>query len=220
MKSFTHEGFSMTLQVLSLVLMIGYGVSKSDDELIAHGQKVPTLVSESNALPIGSNHRFLIEKHKYKSILNKKNDMKKSILSLGAITFFVYTGLVSCSSTTEKVEDAKEEVVEANKDLDKANEEYLTDVENYRRESADKIATNERSIAEFKTRVANEKKEAKAEYQKKITDLEQKNTDMKKRMDDYKVEGKENWEKFKSEFKYDMDELGKAFKEFTVKSKK
>jgi len=160
MKSFTHEGFSMTLQVLSLVLMIGYGVSKSDDELIAHGQKVPTLVSESNALPIGY------------------------------------------------------------KDLDKANEEYLTDVENYRRESADKIATNERSIAEFKTRVANEKKEAKAEYQKKITDLEQKNTDMKKRMDDYKVEGKENWEKFKSEFKYDMDELGKAFKEFTVKSKK
>ena len=37
-------------------------------------------------------------------------------------------------------------------------------------------------------------------------------------MDDYKVEGKDKWEKFKTEFSHDMDELGKGFKDLTVKN--
>jgi hypothetical protein len=41
---------------------------------------------------------------------------------------------------------------------------------------------------------------------------------MKKRMDDYKADGKENWIKFKDEFNRDMQELGKSFKDFTVKN--
>ena len=41
--------------------------------------------------------------------------------------------------------------------------------------------------------------------------------DMKNKLDDYKTEGKENWEIFKSEFSNDMDELGKAFNDFTAK---
>ena len=39
-------------------------------------------------------------------------------------------------------------------------------------------------------------------------------------MDEYNQEGKENWEKFKTEFSHDMDELGKAFKDLTVKNTK
>jgi len=35
-------------------------------------------------------------------------------------------------------------------------------------------------------------------------------------MRDYKGEGKEKWEAFKTEFNRDMDELGKAFKDLTV----
>ena len=50
--------------------------------------------------------------------------------------------------------------------------------------------------------------------------MEQKNTDLKRRLDDYKQDGKENWEKFKIEFNRDMDELGKAFKDLTVKNVK
>ena len=41
---------------------------------------------------------------------------------------------------------------------------------------------------------------------------------MKKKMDDYKAEGKEQWEAFKTEFSHDMDELGQAFKDLTVKN--
>ncbi|MFN0047523.1 MAG: hypothetical protein ACKVOU_00200 [Cytophagales bacterium] len=43
---------------------------------------------------------------------------------------------------------------------------------------------------------------------------------MKKKMDDYKEDGKENWEKFKTEFNHDMDEIGNAFKDLTVKNVK
>lgn len=134
--------------------------------------------------------------------------MKKSILSIAIITT---TLLTSCNNSTEKVENAQAAVVEANENLDEANQEYLADIETYRTETSEKIAANEKSIADFKLRVENEKKEAKSEYKKKIAELEQKNSDMKKTMDDYKAEGKDKWESFKTEFSHDMDELGKAF---------
>lgn len=146
--------------------------------------------------------------------------MKKSILALAVFTFISATAVLSCTSPSEKVENAETNVEEANKDLEKANDDYLTEVESYRKQTDEKIIANEQSIKEFNARIANEKKEAKAAYQKKIAELEQKNSDMKKKMDDYKQDGKENWEKFKTEFNRDMDELGKAFKDLTVKNVK
>lgn len=146
--------------------------------------------------------------------------MKKSILVIAASTFITGAILTSCNTSAEKVENAQNNVTEANKDLDKANKEYLADIENYKKETADKIAANDQSITEFNVRIENEKKEAKADYKKKIAELEQKNSDMKKKMDDYKAEGKEKWEIFKTEFSHDMDELGNAFKDLTVKNVK
>jgi F0F1-type ATP synthase membrane subunit b/b' len=125
--------------------------------------------------------------------------------------------MTSCNTPAQKVENAQDKVTEANQDLDKANQEYLVDIENYRKETADKIAANNQSIAEFKARIENEKMEAKADYNNKITELEQKNSDMKMKLDDYKTEGKEKWEIFKTEFSHDMDELGKAFNDLTAK---
>ena len=43
---------------------------------------------------------------------------------------------------------------------------------------------------------------------------------MKQKMADYKEEGKEKWETFKVEFNHDMEELGNAFKDLTVKNTK
>ncbi|WP_394993798.1 hypothetical protein [Emticicia sp.] len=148
--------------------------------------------------------------------------MKKTIVALAVFTFITATIVTSCnsSSPSEKVEDAKTDVEEANKDLQKANDEYLTEVESYKRETAEKISANELSIKEFNERIATEKKQAQGAYKQKIAELEQKNTDLKRRLDDYKQDGKENWEKFKIEFNRDMDELGKAFKDLTVKNVK
>lgn len=148
--------------------------------------------------------------------------MKKSILTLAAAVLIAGAIVTSCNTPAQKVENAKDNVTEAQEVLDKANQEYLqeylADIESYRKEAAEKIAANDRSIAEFNARIENEKKEAQANYRKRIADLEQKNSDMKKKMDDYKAEGKEKWDKFKEEFSRDMEEVGKAFKDFAVKN--
>ena len=145
---------------------------------------------------------------------------------LGSFASIIITLLIlslsSCSTATpeEKVENAQENVKDAKQDLKAANQEFTEDELKYRRESEDKIAANEKSIAEFNTRIANEKAQAKADYLFKINALNKKNSDMKKRLDDYKAGSKENWEKFKTEFNHDMDELGKSFKNFTTKKNK
>src|SRR5438105_33508 len=98
--------------------------------------------------------------------------MKKSILTLAAIVFMAAMTLTSCNSPAKKVEEAQKNVKEANKDLAKANEEYLADIESYRKETADKIAANDRSIAEFNSRIKEQKREAAADYKLKIAKLE------------------------------------------------
>lgn len=146
--------------------------------------------------------------------------MKKSILLFAASTFVIGAIFTSCNTPAEKVENAQENATEANEELNKANAAYLEDVENYRRITAEKIAANDKSIADFDARIEKEKKSVKDEYKKKIAELEQKNSDMKKKMADYKMDGKEQWEKFKTEFSHDMDELGNAFNDLTVKNVK
>ncbi|MDZ4713927.1 MAG: hypothetical protein SH819_00520 [Cytophagales bacterium] len=146
--------------------------------------------------------------------------MKSSILTLIASASLAMAILAGCNTPAENVSDAQKGVNEANADLDKANKAYLADVESYRKEAAEKIATNDRSIAEFNLRIRQEKQEARIAYEKKISALEQKNSDMKKRLQDYKAQGLENWKAFKAEFARDLDELGQGFKDFTVKNNK
>lgn len=146
--------------------------------------------------------------------------MKKTILAITASSFITLTALTSCSSPAEKVDAAQTNVVEANEELRDANEDYKKDIENYRRETADRISANDQSAYDFRLRIENEKKDAKADYNQKIEALEKKNSDMKKKMDDYKMDGKDKWETFKTEFSHDMDELGSAFKDLTVKNVK
>lgn len=145
--------------------------------------------------------------------------MKKSIVTITVLVLLagaIY--LISRNSAAENVDNAEDKVMEAQMNLDKANIAYLADMEVYRQENAAKIESNNRSIAAFHARVASEKAETRADYQRKIAELEQMNTDMKKRVDEYKADGKDNWEKFKVEFNRDMDELGNAFKDLTVKN--
>ena len=141
--------------------------------------------------------------------------MKKSLMSITAILFVTGTILTSCNTPAEKVENAKEDVIEANNKLDVANDEYIKDIESYRMETADKITVNEEKITELKENIKNIKKESKKEYEKKVMELEQKNQSMKEKLNNYKEKGKENWVSFKAEFTHDMDEFGKAFSDLT-----
>jgi|WetSurMetagenome_2_1015567.scaffolds.fasta_scaffold109767_1 DNA repair exonuclease SbcCD ATPase subunit len=149
--------------------------------------------------------------------------MRNSVLTLTALAIIAGTMFCSCQSSEKKVEnakgnlkDAKAKVVEAQDELNSSKAEY----QKFKQESEEKITANEKKIAEFKAKIANEKAENKGVYDKDIAWLEQKNTDLKTKLDSYQGEGRENWEKFKKEFNHDMDELGKAFNDFTVKNVK
>lgn len=145
--------------------------------------------------------------------------MKKTILLLSLSVMLSGMLLTSCTNSSKKVEDAEKNLIEANEALDKANQEYLADIESFKKETELKIEANEKSIAEFNARIATEKKEARADYKKRIDEIEQKNTDMKKSIADYKADGKENWENFKINFNREMSDWAEKFEELTTKKK-
>lgn len=135
-------------------------------------------------------------------------------------TMVLWSTFTSCNSSAKKVENAEENVTEAKADLKDAKAEYMQEVENYRIQSAEKYDANVKSIEEFNLKIAKEKSQVKKSYDKQIAELEQKNMEMKKRMDEYRGESKDQWEQFKSEFNRDMDQLGTALSNLTVKNNK
>lgn len=144
--------------------------------------------------------------------------MKKSNLIALVCASITISLLTACNNTTEDLHDAKKELVEVENKIEEANEEYLKDMEEYKKEIATTTAANKKIISDFNARIASKKSDAKEDYEQKIADLDKKNTDMQKKMDEYKSNGKESWENFKTEFARDMDELGKSFKDLTVKN--
>ena len=144
--------------------------------------------------------------------------MKKLIFTLTATILLTGAIFTSCNTAAEKVENAKEKSIKADEDFNTAKEEYLADVENFRIEIAAKIEANKQMIADFNLKIVSAKKDARAYYVEQIAVLEQKNIAMKEKLDAYEVSGKDNWETFKTEFNKDMNDLGEAFKNFTVKN--
>ena len=149
--------------------------------------------------------------------------MKKTLLLLTACTIISGAIITSCGTSAQKTEDAQAKVenaqnnvTEANKNLNKANEEYVVDIEKYRKEADEKAAANDKIIADLKTRIDMQKKEVKEDYKKRVAELELKNAEMKKKMHDYKAQGKENWDNFKTDFNHSTDDLGKAFTDLTA----
>jgi len=147
--------------------------------------------------------------------------MKKILVSLTVFTLLNVALFINCNGQSDqKVENKEKNASEAKKDLDKANEAYKKEIKEYRKEIEKKIEENNKSIKDFNKRIESEKKDAKADYEARIIALEKKNNDMKKRMDDYADLGKDQWSVFKAEFSRDMEELGKAFKDLTIKNTK
>ena len=135
----------------------------------------------------------------------------KKVITISFIVIGVM--LIGCFENSEKSkQDIKENI--------KENEAYKLEMDEYRFRIAEQITTNENSIIAFRSRIANQKKEARADYEKKINDLNNKNTDLKMRLDAFNADNKESWELFKVEFGRDMDELGNALHDFTINSQK
>lgn len=147
----------------------------------------------------------------------KMTNVTLAIYSLAITSLAILT---NCNSPADKVEHATEEVTEANKELAKADMEYMADMEIYKKEIAEQIEKNNIKISELKAKNEKEKAKVKAEIAKRIAELDQKNLNMKEKLNAYQEEGKENWDRFKTEFNHDMEGLGKAFQDLGVDNKK
>jgi len=141
----------------------------------------------------------------------KNRMLKFLVFSLAIAAASIMT---SCNSPAEKVENSQKDVTEAKHDLEEANAQYKKDVENYRVKSRDRISANNERIAEYRTRISRFKSEERAQREKQIEKLEQENDDLEARLEDYEANTEEGWEKFKTEFSNDMNELGTTIKGF------
>jgi polyhydroxyalkanoate synthesis regulator phasin len=144
--------------------------------------------------------------------------MKNKLFNLAAIVFVSGILLTGCNikgknsvKSQDMVEAAKENVAEANLALNSA-------IEQFKEESAEAIEKNEDRIANLKIEIANENEENKVAMEEKLAELEQKNKELKEKLADYKNDGSEKWDAFKVEFNHDINELGKAFSDLTIKN--
>lgn len=142
--------------------------------------------------------------------------MKNKIIMLATSVFIAGTVLISCKSSADKVQDARDNVVVAKQELTQAMKDSILQ---YKKESEEKISYYDKNIAELKVKIAKEKKEKIAGYEKKLAELEQKNAELKKKLADFNAEEKEKWISFKTEFDHDMNQMGTAFKGFFTEDK-
>lgn len=153
--------------------------------------------------------------------------MRKFFLALAAIAFMSITIATSYGQEPDKksekarenLKEAKSDVVDAKQDLKEAQKDSVSDYQSFKTDSELKIKDNEKSIADLKVKSSKINAANKATYQKKVSELEQKNAKLKSNLADYKDEGPDKWTSFKTEFNHDMNELGKAIKDFTVNNK-
>ncbi len=125
----------------------------------------------------------------------------------------------SCTTPTEKTTTTVEKttVIDPNGETARTNADYMAEIESYRKTNADRITANEKSMADLKAQIAQEKAEARAENERRLAALEQKNKDLKMKMDNFKGDTKESWDSFKVQYARDMDQLGQDFRDLSDK---
>ena len=141
---------------------------------------------------------------------------------------FIATSLfMSCDSNQNKVKDAKEkvqeekkDVMDAQKELEKAEQDSIRMYNEYKTAQLEKINENDSAIAHYRAKMKMESKDMREKHEKKIADLEKKNNELRMKLNNYNYDGKSSWQSFKTEFNHDMEELGHAFKDLTVKNTK
>lgn len=150
--------------------------------------------------------------------------MKQTFIKIAFVTFIAGLMITSCQPSTQKVENAKEDLNAAKEQVVEARQDYNQAVKDsviqFRKDSEVRISENERLIAAFKANLSKMEKATQVKYEKTIADLELQNIHMKQKLADYKEEEESKWQSFKREFNHDMDELGKSLKGLVVDDKK
>ncbi len=153
--------------------------------------------------------------------------MKKIILAMSLIAIFAGTLTSTFGQepdaksvkARENLSNAQKNEADAKNDLKVAKKDSISAFQQFKDESNSRFISNNKSIADFKIRIAKVKKKSRAQYEKKLARIEQKNTDLKKKLDDYKEAGNDKWASFKVTFNKDMDGIEKSLINFSIGNK-
>jgi uncharacterized protein YcfL len=154
--------------------------------------------------------------------------MKKSTRTLAIVGMLTTQICLGCNSNKEKTETATSNLINASADLAKVKAQAVADSTKqannaewqiFKTETEAKIKVQEIRIGELKKNLKANRSEKEKDLIIRIEALEEKNETLKKRLATYgKVQG--DWQRFKTEFGQDMDQLGQALKSFTVPRKR
>jgi hypothetical protein len=151
--------------------------------------------------------------------------MKKTIFTMAVMACMALAISTSYGQEPDKqTEKAKENLQEAKVEVAVAKleltEAQTADINAFMKESEMKIKKNDESITDLKIKILkNSEKEIEAD-QLRVSELEQKNINLQKDLTDYVFVGQAEWVAFTAKFNYEMDELTKALKDFTILSEK
>jgi hypothetical protein len=141
--------------------------------------------------------------------------MKKIFFPYVILLALTGTFFNGCESSTEKVEHARENVEDAQAKLEKARQDSIADYEQQRTEWAGRIAENEKTLADYKIRIAHEEKVQRERDEARLDELQKENEEMKDRMNGYGKDDKHiTWADFKAGFRGMMEEYDREMTEF------
>ena len=140
--------------------------------------------------------------------------MKTNIFAIAVMGFMAGTLITGCDKTPEqKLEANKESIGQAKQDSTTVRAERAKEWQAFKAESEQQIADNDKRIDAYKEKMEKAGPKAKAQYKKDVAALKQKNHELKEKLEDYKDGDQTKWQEFKTNFRADMDAVGKTMKD-------
>ena len=140
--------------------------------------------------------------------------MKTNIFAIAVLGFMAGTLITGCDKTPEqKLEANKESIGQAKQDSTTVRAERAKEWQAFKAESEQQIADNDKRIDAYKEKMEKAGPKAKAQYKKDVAALKQKNHELKEKLEDYKDGDQTKWQEFKTNFRADMDAVGKTMKD-------
>lgn len=140
--------------------------------------------------------------------------MKTINLKVTALAFIMIFAMSNCKNSpadkAQKVENAQENLNTAEQNLQEAVVDSTNEYDRYKMVSEAKLKENDLKIAQLKENLKSDKAEIRTKYENELVALENKNAKLRTSIVDYKETDKSKWEKFKTSFNHDLDELGQS----------
>jgi hypothetical protein len=140
--------------------------------------------------------------------------MKTNIFAIAVMGIMAGTLITGCDKTPQQKLDAnKESIGQAKQDSTDVRAERAKEWQAFKAESEQQIADNDKRIDAYKEKMEKAGPKAKAKYSKEVTELKKKNHELKEKLENYKDGDQSKWHEFKTNFKADMDAVGKTMKD-------